>query len=137
MNYQFDKLKKRLINRKVWRLNGSVLYFDAGVLQVVLEHIIQEQSIDVKKAHTILQFIQKVLRIKIDEVWIFTDDIKNIIDRELSRSPRRYPHLSKRQLQVRYKLAQNFIEIIKNKYNYKIKLIKANNHDKKDIKNNN
>ena len=101
-------LALKLAYRHSFRLSLSrddhVFFFDSGLLQVLLEYIIQEDSPDFDMIERILYKIKFANR-----VILLTDKLENIVKRECLRSPRRY-RFAEDDLTNRYKEALTYIE---------------------------
>jgi GTPase SAR1 family protein len=124
------KIEKNIIKKLAYRLSfrlkrskKCILYFDSGLVQVFLEHIIYNQIINYKDYLELLEFILRPYS-KTLIIYIFESEIEKIISRELNRPSRRFYNLSKEQLRDGYNNSISFFEFIKKNYNYKLIIVK-------------
>ena len=124
------KVEKNIINKLAYRLSfrvkrskKSILYFDSGLVQVFIEHIIYNQ---ISNYRDYLELLEHILRpySKTLTVYIFESEIEKIISRELNRPLRRFNDLNNEQLRNGYNNSINFFQFIKKNYNYKLIVIK-------------
>lgn len=101
-------LAQKLAYRHSFRLflsrDDHVLFFDSGLLQVLLEYIIQEDAPDFDTIERILNKIKFSNR-----VILLTDNLEDIVNREYLRTSRRYS-FAEDDLKQRYKEALTYIE---------------------------
>jgi hypothetical protein len=123
------KIEKNIIKKLAYRLsfrvkksNKSILYFDSGLVQVFLEHIIQNQVSNHKDYLKLLEYILRPYS-KTLTIYIFESEIEKIISRELKRPSRRFNNLNNEQLIREYNNCKSFFEFIKKNYNYKLIII--------------
>ena len=107
---RFDnrQLEKKLAYRTGLRLwikkTDNVLFYDSGILQVIIEHLIANNFTDMKKILAVIRNLPVC-----DTVIFFKDDIADIVDREYMRQSRCFD-LSREELRKRYLLAQDVME---------------------------
>lgn len=98
------KIAYRLSLRPFMGTKKNYIFFDSGLVQLIVETIIEQPEY---KRDAMLGLI-KYFR---PDVLIFVEDkIDNIVARELSRPDRRYPALSGKELEIRYKRAEEFLK---------------------------
>ena len=96
------KLSYRLSIRPLFN-NNEVLFYDSGILQVLVENLIESNFNDIEKKLSLLYKFTFP-----GNVILINDNLKNIIDREIKRRKRRFK-INKKELASRYSKAQKFI----------------------------
>lgn len=124
------KIEKNIIHKLAYRLSfrvksskKSILYFDSGLVQVFLEHIIHSQFINYKDYLELLEYILRPYS-KTLTIYIFESEIEKIISREINRPRRRFKDLNNDEIRNGYYNCNYFFEFIKKNYNYKLITIK-------------
>jgi hypothetical protein len=101
------QLGKKLAYRASLRFrsrNSDILFFDSGIIQVILENLIQSNLKDIENKLMVLKMFQ------LPHIVIFIqDDIEKIIDREMLRHERRF-NLSRKKLAQRYQQSETIIK---------------------------
>jgi len=102
------KFAKKLSYRHGFRAlrpsRKNIFFFDSGVCQLLIEHLIEE---DFHNAEISLNAIEKAGFP--DHIVYLKDDLQSVIEREMHRNPRRFD-LSADEIQERYQKAQKWIE---------------------------
>lgn len=120
------KIEVSTLNKLAYRLSfrvkkskKSTLYFDSGLVQVFLEHIINNQ---IRNYDDYLDLLEHTLRpySKTLEVYIFESKIEKIILRELNRPIRRFNNFNYEQLRNEYNNSKKLFHYIKKNYRYKL-----------------
>lgn len=104
------KLARKLAYRMSFRLLNifsarPVLFFDAGVAQVILENLIET---DFEDADRKIEFLKKI-RPRLDVLIYVHDDMEDVLARESGRQSPRFD-MEAGELRIRYGKAVNLIE---------------------------
>ena len=101
-------LAKKLAYRESFRFfldkRKKIFFYDSGLIQVLIEHFIEDKNTDMQTMQTAISLIDLP-----NKVIFIDDNIKQISNREITRIPRRFM-ISKPKLITRYQSAQNFIK---------------------------
>jgi len=106
--YLKDKsLARKLAHRSSFRFQSrarNMLFYDSGLIQVVLENLIQTNFEGKREKINLLK------RLKLpDRVIYVQDDLGVVLERELNRCPRRFP-FDRYDLHCRYLRTQEILE---------------------------
>lgn len=93
----------RLSFRSLLKDSAPVLFYDSGVIQLVLETMIEYGQDE--------GLVRVLNSMKLPSTLLYlTDDLDRIIERELARQARRYPDLTGEELRARYKAAEEMLK---------------------------
>lgn len=97
----------RLSFRFFEKRDQSVLFFDSGIVQPVLEYVVSYGDADIEDFLTVLN------KVSLPSTLVYlSDSIDSILKHETTRDARRYPNLGGKSLAERYRYAE---EVLKNK----------------------
>ena len=103
-----SKLAQKLAYRASFRLwakqTDSIFFYDSGMLQVVIEHLIETNFENIDIISNMLPNLMQA-----QSLVFFKDNVEDIVKREYTRKARRF-NLSQQDLINRYKRAHEFIE---------------------------
>ena len=102
-------LARKLAYRRAFQIfiprSRRVIFFDSGVVQVVIENLIETDFAQIDQKLGLMKEITVT-----DTLLYFNDDIPRIVERETMRQKRRFPGLDRNELDRRYRKAQALTE---------------------------